>query len=70
VLKKIRADEELEMVPVVVLSSSRERKDIAEAYKLGANAYIVKPIDFNEFVEARNHLSAFWAIFNKPPTEV
>jgi DNA-binding NarL/FixJ family response regulator len=52
---------------VVILTSSREEKDLIESYKLGVNAYVVKPVDFQQFVEAVKELGAFWAIINEPP---
>ena len=67
VLKQIRSDERLEMTPVVVLTSSREEKDMVKSYKLGVNAYVVKPVDFHEFVNAVKELGVFWAIINEPP---
>jgi CheY-like chemotaxis protein len=67
VLKAIRSDDKLRMIPVVVLTSSREQRDLAEAYRLGANAYVVKPVDFHEFVDAVKNLGLFWAVINEPP---
>jgi DNA-binding response OmpR family regulator len=67
VLKQIRSDERLKMIPVVILTSSREEKDWVESYRLGVNAYVVKPVDFHEFVEAVKELGAFWAVINEPP---
>ena len=67
VLKKIRSDDQLKLVPVVVLTSSREERDLMEAYKLGANAYVVKPVNFQEFMDAIKSLGLFWAIINEPP---
>jgi CheY-like chemotaxis protein len=67
VLRTIKADEELKTVPVVILTSSREEKDLVEGYRLGVNAYVVKPVDFAEFVEAVKQVGAFWAIINEPP---
>lgn len=67
VLKQIRSDEKLKMVPVVILTSSREDKDWLESYKLGVNAYVVKPVDFHAFVEAVKELGVFWAVINEPP---
>lgn len=67
VLRKIRADEQLHLIPVVILSSSREERDLVESYKLGVNAYVVKPVDFHKFVEAVKMLGLFWAIINEPP---
>jgi len=67
VLGQLRADEQLKTVPVVMLTSSREERDIVESYKLGVNAYVVKPIDFHDFVNAVKELGLFWAIINEPP---
>ena len=67
VLKQIRSDEKLKMIPVVVLTSSREERDIIESYRLGVNAYVVKPVDFHEFVDAVKELGIFWAVTNEPP---
>jgi CheY-like chemotaxis protein len=67
VLKTIKADEHLKVIPVVVLSSSRETPDLVECYKHGVNAYVVKPVDFVEFIKAVKHLGLFWAAINEPP---
>ena len=67
VLKQIKNDNELKFVPVVVLTSSREEKDMVASYKLGVNAYVVKPVGFHEFVNAVKELGAFWAVINEPP---
>ena len=67
VLRRIRADEKLKLTPVVILTSSREEKDRIEGYRLRVNAYVVKPIDFHEFVKAVRELGIFWAIINEPP---
>jgi CheY-like chemotaxis protein len=67
VLQQIRADERLKMIPVVVLTSSNEEKDMMRSYKLGVNAYVVKPVDFHEFVNAVKELGVFWAVINQPP---
>ncbi len=67
VLRQIRADEQLKMIPVVVLTSSREERDLVEAYQLGVNAYVVKPVNFSEFVTAVKEIGLFWAIINEPP---
>jgi CheY-like chemotaxis protein len=66
-LKIIKADENLKIIPVVVLSSSREAPDLVECYKHGVNAYVVKPVDFAEFVEAIRQLGLFWAVVNETP---
>ncbi len=67
VLQQIKSDERLKMIPVVVLTSSREERDMVASYKLGVNAYVVKPVDFHEFVNAIKELGIFWAIINEPP---
>jgi len=67
VLKQIKSDEKLRMIPVVVLTSSREERDMVASYKLGVNAYVVKPVDFHEFVNAIKELGVFWAIINEAP---
>ena len=67
VLRKIKADEKLKTIPVVMLTSSREEPDLAESYKLGVNAYVVKPVNFQSFVKAVKQLSVFWTILNEPP---
>ena len=67
VLQQIKADERLKMVPVIVLTSSHQEKDVLRSYKLGVNAYVVKPVDFHEFVNAVRELGAFWAVINEPP---
>jgi DNA-binding response OmpR family regulator len=67
VLRTVKSDEVLKIIPVVVLTSSREEKDMVASYKLGVNAYVVKPVDFHEFVNAIKELGIFWAIINEPP---
>jgi DNA-binding response OmpR family regulator len=67
VLKQIKSEEKLRMIPVVVLTSSKEEKDMVASYRLGVNAYVVKPVDFHEFVNAIKELGVFWAIINEPP---
>ena len=67
VLKQIKSDEKLKMIPVVVLTSSKEEKDMIASYQLGVNAYVVKPVDFHEFVNAIKELGVFWAVINEPP---
>jgi CheY-like chemotaxis protein len=69
VLKTIKADEHLKIIPVVVLTSSRETPDLVEFYKHGVNAYVVKPVDFNEFMAAVKKLGVFWAAVNEPPPQ-
>jgi DNA-binding response OmpR family regulator len=67
VLQQIKSDETLKMIPVVVLTSSHEEKDMVASYRLGVNAYVVKPVDFHEFVNAIKELGIFWAVINEPP---
>ncbi len=67
VLQQIRSDAKLKLMPVVVLTSSREEKDMLGSYELGVNAYVVKPVDFHEFVNAIKELGIFWAIINEAP---
>jgi len=67
VLQRVKADDNLKMIPVVVLTSSREERDMLSSYKLGVNAYVVKPVDFHEFVNAVKELGVFWAVINEPP---
>jgi CheY-like chemotaxis protein len=67
VLKQVKSDEQLKLIPVVVLTSSREEQDMMRSYKFGVNAYVVKPVDFHEFVNAIKELGVFWAVINEPP---
>jgi CheY-like chemotaxis protein len=67
VLREIRADERLKMIPAVILTSSRQEGDLLAGYQLGVNAYVVKPVDFNEFVEAVREMGVFWLMVNEPP---
>ena len=67
VLAQIKSDPELRAVPVVVLTSSREEQDLINSYNLGTNAYVVKPVDFHEFVDVIKELGLFWAVVNQPP---
>jgi CheY-like chemotaxis protein len=67
VLSRIKSDGRLKMIPVVVLTSSREERDMVRSYQLGVNAYVVKPVDFHEFVNAVRELGVFWAVVNQPP---
>ena len=67
VLSRIRSDDNMKAIPVVMLTSSREERDVVDSYKLGVNAYVVKPVDFHEFVNAIKELGVFWAIINEPP---
>jgi DNA-binding response OmpR family regulator len=70
VLKHVRENEKLARIPVVILTSSREEKDIVEGYRLGTNGYVVKPLDFQHFIDAVGKTGAFWAIINEPPPEI
>src|SRR6185295_6946618 len=70
VLKIIKADEHLKIIPVVVLTSSRETPDLIEFYKHGVNAYVVKPVEFSEFMKAVQQLGVFWAAVNEPPPPI
>ncbi len=67
VLRTVKADDRMKKIPVVILTSSREERDLIESYKLGVNAYVVKPVDFRQFVEAVKELGVFWAVINEPP---
>ena len=67
VLRTMREDAELKHVPVVMVTSSREEQDLVRSYELGVNAYVVKPVDFQKFVESVKQIGVFWAIINEPP---
>ncbi len=67
VLRRIRADERTRVLPVVVLTSSNEERDIIESYNLGANSYVRKPVDFEQFLEATKTLGLYWLVINQPP---
>lgn len=67
VLRRLKADERTRMIPVVVLTSSKEESDIVESYKLGVNSYVVKPLDFDKFVEAVSELGLYWVLLNQAP---
>jgi CheY-like chemotaxis protein len=67
VLRQIRSDWELRLIPVVVLTSSREERDLYQSYDRGANSYVVKPVDFDEFIAAISKLGVFWGLLNEPP---
>ena len=67
VLQQVKSDEKLKMIPIVVLTSSHEEKDMVTSYRLGVNAYVVKPVEFHEFVNAIRELGIFWAVINAAP---
>jgi two-component system response regulator len=67
VLRRIRADDRTRVIPVVILTSSREERDIVESYKLGVNSYIVKPVDFEQFTESVRQVGLYWVLLNQPP---
>ena len=67
VLRRVRADDRLRSVPVVVLTSSQEERDISQCYKLGVNSYIVKPVEFEKFYKAVGDLATYWLVLNKSP---
>jgi CheY-like chemotaxis protein len=69
VLRRLKSDPDLKTIPTVMLTSSREEKDLVDSYKLGVNAYVVKPVDFKEFVDAVKELGVFWALINEPPPD-
>jgi len=66
VLRRIKSDPELKVVPVVMVTSSREERDLIQSYKLGVNAYVVKPVGFEQFAEVVKNLGVFWAVLNEP----
>jgi two-component system, response regulator len=70
VLRQIRSDPRTKLIPVVVLTSSSEERDMVEAYKLGVNSYIVKPVDFEQFNEVAKHLGYYWLLLNRQPASV
>jgi two-component system response regulator len=67
VLRQIRADERLRTLPVVIMTSSREERDVVAGYKLGINSYIVKPVEFDQFTEAVRQIGCYWLLLNQPP---
>jgi CheY-like chemotaxis protein len=70
VLRQIKSDQKLQMIPVVMLTSSKEESDLVKSYRLGVNSYVVKPVDFGQFVEVIRQLGLFWAVINEPPPMV
>ena len=70
VLRRIRSDDHLRGVPVVVLTSSKEERDLVQSYQLGANSYIRKPVDFEKFVDAVGHLGLYWLLLNETPETI
>lgn len=70
VLREMKSDPELSHIPVVILTSSREESDLVESYDLGANGYVVKPVAFEQFLEAIKRIGLFWVLTNEPPPEV
>ena len=70
VLRRIKNDEHTKTIPVVVLTSSKEDRDVTESYKLGVNSYISKPVEFEEFVKVVSEMGLYWLLVNRPPIEV
>jgi CheY-like chemotaxis protein len=68
VLKRLKGDPCTQLIPVVVLTSSKEQRDVVESYQLGVNSYIVKPVNYERFTEAVRNLGAYWQLLNQPPT--
>lgn len=68
VLHRIKADDNTRQIPVVVMTSSREERDIVDSYRLGVNSYVTKPVDFGQFVEAVRQVGMYWVVLNQPPT--
>jgi CheY-like chemotaxis protein len=69
VLRRIKADPEMKKIPVVMLTSSREEQDLVRSYELGVNAYVVKPVNFQQFMDSVRQLGCFWAVINEPPPQ-
>lgn len=67
VLRRVKANDRTKIIPVVVMTSSREERDLVESYKLGVNSYLVKPVDFDKFVQSVQELGLYWLLLNKPP---
>lgn len=70
VLQRMRADDRTKLVPVVILTSSKEEQDMINGYKLGANSYVRKPVDFTQFIEAVRQLGLYWLVINEPPPNI
>jgi len=70
VLQRMRADERTKLIPVVVLTSSKEEQDMVNSYRLGANSYVQKPVNFTEFIEAARQLGLYWLVINEPPPKI
>ncbi len=68
VLRRLRADERTKLLPIVILTSSKEEQDLVNGYSLGANSYVRKPVDFNEFIEAVRQLGLYWLVLNERPS--
>lgn len=68
VLRRMRSDERTRLVPVVVLTSSNQERDVVESYRLGVNSYIVKPVEFERFIKAVSEVGLYWLLLNRPPT--
>jgi two-component system response regulator len=68
VLRRLKSDESTRMIPIVMLTSSAEEQDVVESYRLGVNSYLVKPVDFGDFIEVVAHAGLFWALMNKVPS--
>ena len=70
VLRRVKADPRMRAIPIVVITSSREERDVVESYKLGTNSYIVKPVDFEQFTEAVRQLGLYWLLLNQRPERI
>src|SRR5262249_16926925 len=69
ILRQVKSDADLKTLPIVVMTSSREERDVCQAYELGANGYVVKPVRFHDLVEAGSHIGGLWTVTNEPPPE-